>query len=112
MEKWDKDKITDMEGKVPKMQTQGLTNKGHMEGGISRFMSTDTGIQRLRERHPDTGMQRLWDTLKLDHQGSGICKDLRMYRDRNTQILEHRDSCVPRHKDTWTFDHMQRCKDT
>lgn len=99
MEKWDKDKITDMEGKVPEMQTQRLTNKGHMEGGICRFMSTDTGIQRLR------------DTLKLDHQGSGICKDLRMYRDRNTQILEHRGSCMPRHKDTWTFDHMQRCKD-
>ena len=34
-------------------QTQGLTNKGHMEGGICRFMSTDTRTQRLKERHPE-----------------------------------------------------------
>lgn len=39
----------------------------------------------LRERYPYTGIQRLGDTLKLDHQGSGICKNLGKYRDRNTQ---------------------------
>lgn len=37
----------------------------------------------LRERYANTGIQRLGDTLKLDHQGSG--KNLGKYRDRNTQ---------------------------
>lgn len=56
------------------MQTQGFTNKGHMEGGICRFMSTDTRTKRLRERHPRTGIQRFQDTLTVDHESSGICK--------------------------------------
>lgn len=66
-----------------------LTNKGHMEGGVCRFMSTDTETQRLRERHSDPGNTENLGQ-KLDHRGSGICKDLGIHRDRNTQTLEHR----------------------
>ena len=42
-------------------QNHGFTNKGHVEGGICRFVSTDTRTQRLRER-PRTAIQRFQDT--------------------------------------------------
>lgn len=62
---------------------------------MCKFMSTDTGIQRFREKHPNTGIQRFWDTFKLGHQGSGTFKDLGMYKDKNIQTQEQRGSWVP-----------------
>ena len=48
-------------------QTQGFTNKGHVEGGICRFVSTDTRTQRLRI---DVAL------LKLLSQSSEILLDI------------------------------------
>lgn len=73
-------------------QTQGFTNKGHMEGGICRFMSTDTRTKQAQRETPRTGIQRFQDTLTVDHLKFRDMQNLGMQKDRNTQILEHTEA--------------------
>lgn len=83
-----------------------------MEEGLCISRSTDTATQRLR----DIQMQECRDPethLPVAHSGSGICKDLGMHRDRNSETLalEHRASWAPRYRDAQMLVHKLRLRD-